>query len=166
MTSSDFVDPNFQQPRSACGTFAKGCSVVIALIIAASAMGFWYLYSHRKEYLARASEWEQHEKQEGAKFGHQASESQCVEHVAFQHRIERSLTDTLRQRWWVAACLKESVAQKEFCSGVPDPKDLGRSQAWQKVQCAEAKLNDASCGNIFDEMQRYCYDKERAKKVP
>lgn len=127
-----------------------GCGGLILLVVLAfAAFTFWI--SRNQPALEEA---EQAAAQEGARFGLQSEESECVEAATARTSEGGVLTAALASEAFVSACLRYARETSGFCENVPSPTAIRRTIEWQRERCA----GDPACAQAVTAVQKYCTD--------
>lgn len=142
--------------------FLIGCGVIIVLGIVAAAVIGWYLKSHSAQWVAQGRA----VRAEGAAFGRNTTESQCLSEAMSRYRANRGIVSGIKQRVWLQGCLEASAFEPEFCSAIPAEEQFAATVRWRVARCQDFGLQgDSTCPNIVAEVQRYCVGSERKKKA-
>lgn len=139
-----------------------GCSVLLVLGAAAAVAIGWLLKSKSRDFVAKGKAM----RSEGAQFGRDLSESQCLAEAMARYRKSTGMVSGIRQAVWLGACLETSAIDTGFCANVPPEDELVRTVAWRVARCADLGFSgDSTCPNILAEVQRYCGGAVRKKKI-
>jgi hypothetical protein len=128
-----------------------GCGALVVLVILAIAAGAFWISRNQPglEGSAEAAA------RDGARFGLQAEESECVEAAGTRTSDDGVFTAAVASGAFTSACLRYARETPGLCDDVPPPTAIRRSLEWQSERCA----GDPACAQAVTAVQAYCADR-------
>jgi len=127
-------------------------AIVIVLLIVVGFLGYSWWSKHGKEVVESGNQ----ARVEGEQFGEETDDQGCLDETLARHRRAAGFSRTIAHRLFLGGCLSASEPTDGFCNQVPKLKDIMKSAAWQAKRCAEARLGDVYCRQLFQQVQIYC----------
>jgi hypothetical protein len=139
------------------------CSVCfVLLIVAAVGLGAYWLSKHKNELLESGMS----ARREGAEFGRKSDDQGCLAEGLRRHRERHGFGDAILNNLFLNGCFETTRPTGTFCEGVPRSSEMMESIRWRIKKCADERLSDSYCGNLFAEVQKYCDSDKAHSKSP
>jgi hypothetical protein len=126
--------------------------VLVLLAVVAGAAGYYWYSKHGRQFMEAARQ--AHE--EGVQFGEETDDGGCLHEALARHRQAGGFGQSIAHNVFLKGCLSSSEQTDGFCDGVPKRTQIVASATWQTKRCAGAGFTDASCRQLFAQVQEYC----------
>ncbi len=94
---------------------------------------------------------------EATAFAPTTDNSGCVTESGLRYKSENEVIGGMKSMMFLSVCLKGSKPTPGFCDGVPAPRDMAKTQPWQKEQCGKVDATNMRCPMVLGAIQQHCH---------
>jgi hypothetical protein len=129
-----------------------GCGIGL-LIIAGIAAGYFFINSHKDEWMAEGKK----QQEEGRTYAAGKTANDCVDESLRRLRSGGGIMGEVRVRVFLRGCVDAAAESPQLCESAPPRTEFIRSARWTLDECARRGMPQSQpCSRVMQELQKYC----------